>query len=262
MTRVVIVTGVSFGLGCAISIAYSNVVCGDLSGQILVGESQTTVGLINEVQLGRAIIVSVDNLISTAVSQYGRLDVMVNNAGISLELYNKLGPKLITETTDATFEKTMAVNMRSVFLGCKYAIRQFMTQLLLTLGSRGWIINTSSVYGLQAEINHVVTHMTKCVALESAPAKIHCNVICPGCKSLSGVLSIDNSINLMIVIRTGMDSNLHSDEATLDATVALHPWGSLGNPGDVAKAAVFLASENAGWITGVSLPVDGGYMVG
>ncbi|KAH0421998.1 hypothetical protein CcaCcLH18_13070 [Colletotrichum camelliae] len=248
MIKVAIVTGASSGLGRAISIAYSkqgwSVVCGDLSSHIPVGESQTTVDLINEAQLGRAIFVSVDvsdsisvqNLISTAVSQYGRLDIMVNNAGISLESYNKLGPKPITDTAD----------------GCKYAIRQFMTQPLLMSGSRGWIINTSSVYGLKAEIDHVsyctskaaVIHMSKCVARESAPAKIHCNAICPG------------------FIRTGMDSNLHSDEATLNATIALHPWGSLGQPDDVAKAAVFLASEDAGWITGVPLPVDGGYMVG
>ncbi|EQB45015.1 hypothetical protein CGLO_16160 [Colletotrichum gloeosporioides Cg-14] len=223
MIKVAIVTGASSGLGHAISIAYSkqgwSVVCGDLSGQVPVGESQTTGDLINEAQLGRAMFVSVNvsdsnsvqNLISTAVSQYGRLDVMVNNAKISLESHNKLGPKPITETADATFDQTMAVNTRSVFLGCEYAIRQFMTQPLLASGSRGWIINTSSVYGLKAETDHVsyctskaaVIHMTKCVARESAPAKIHCNVICPG------------------FIRTGMDSNLHSNAAVIPATHSL-----------------------------------------
>lgn len=79
---------------------------------------------------------------------------MVNNAGISLESYNQLGPKPIAEMDDSIFDKTMAVNSRSVFLGCKYAIRQFLKQEPHASGHRGWIINTASVYGLNPEIGH------------------------------------------------------------------------------------------------------------
>ncbi|KAH6974236.1 putative short chain type dehydrogenase [Ilyonectria sp. MPI-CAGE-AT-0026] len=260
--KVAIVTGASSGLGRAIAIEYAkqgwNITCSDLQSDAPVGELISTVDMINQTNAGSGAFVRADvsssediqNLISATVARYGRLDIMVNNAGISLESYNQLGPKPIAETDDSTFDKTMAVNSRSVFLGCKYAVRQFLKQEPHAGGHRGWIINTASVYGLKPEIGHIsycaskaaVVHMTKCIARENGPSKIHCNAICPG------------------FVKTNMDSAMLSDETHNAGITALHPWGSLGLPQDVAKAAVFLASEQAAWITGVVLPVDGGYM--
>ncbi|KAJ3471633.1 hypothetical protein MRS44_001732 [Fusarium solani] len=260
-SKVAIVTGASSGLGRAIALNYGRmgwkIVCADLRPDTP-STTTTTVDLINQEARGKAIFFRTDvsssddvqSLIDTAVNTFGRVDVLVNNAGISLESRGKLGPKPIADTDDSTFDTTWAVNTRSVFLGCKYAIRQFLSQEPWPTGDRGWIINIASVYGLKPEIEYIsystskaaVVHMTKCIAREYGHSKIHVNAICPG------------------FVKTEMDRVMLEDEALGAATVALHPWGSLGAADDVAKAACFLASDQAAWITGVALPVDGGYM--
>lgn len=113
---------------------------------------------------------------------------MVNNAGIGLEAIR--GAKPVNETDDDTFDQTMLVNARSVFLGCKYAGRQMLKQEVHPSGDRGWIINTASVIGLVGMAGSVtysaskgaVVQMTRTVALDYAPHRIHCNAICPGCE--------------------------------------------------------------------------------
>ncbi|SCO91093.1 related to dehydrogenases with different specificities (related to short-chain alcohol dehydrogenases) [Fusarium oxysporum] len=260
--KVAIVTGASSGLGRAIAINYGDlgwkVVCADLRSDSP-STTTTTVDMINNETDGQAIYTRTDvscsediqSLIHTAVEAFGRLDVLVNNAGISLESQGRLGPKLVADTDDSTFDTTWAVNARSAFLGCKYAIRQFLRQTPWPTGERGWIINIASVYGLKPEVEHIsycatkaaVVQMTKCIAREYGPSKIHVNAICPG------------------FIKTEMDRVMLQDETLGAAIVARHPWGTLGMTADVAKAAIFLASEQSTWITGVALPVDGGYMV-
>lgn len=132
---------------------------------------------------------------------------LVNNAGISIESSSKLAK--VHETSEETWDITMAVNVKSVFLGCKYTIPQMLKQDLHPSGDRGWIINMSSIYGLiggrynsmlrqdcflcdrtltcitvsYAASKGAVTNLTRTVALDYADARIHCNAICPGCKS-------------------------------------------------------------------------------
>lgn len=112
---------------------------------------------------------------------------MVNNAGIAIETRKNLP---IHETAESTFDTTMSVNSRGVFLGCKYAAQQMIAQDPHPSGDRGWIINTASVAGLVGVAKSVayaaskgaVVQMTRTAALDLAPLRIHCNALCPGCK--------------------------------------------------------------------------------
>ena len=112
---------------------------------------------------------------------------MVNNAGVCLEAR---GSRPIHETDESTFDNTIAINARGVFLGCKYAARQMITQDPHPSGDRGWIINVASVAGLVGFGGSVsycaskgsVVQMSRTVALDLAQYRIHCNSLCPGCE--------------------------------------------------------------------------------
>ncbi|KAI9871562.1 MAG: hypothetical protein M1830_002751, partial [Pleopsidium flavum] len=152
-------------------------------------------------------------------------------------------------TADETFDKTIRVNARSVFLGCKYVTAQMLKQEVHSSGDRGWIINTASILGLvgfpgcasYSAAKGAVVQLTRQVAIDYAAHRIHCNAICPG------------------FTQTAMIASMTNDENTKEKLWAAHPFRGLGEPEDIAKAAVFLASEDASWITGVPLPVDGGF---
>lgn len=278
--KTAIITGSSSGLGRAIALAYAddgaNVCCVDLyseprnvinpetgkaddfnnrslKGQVATHEELKQMHGPHHSSFIKADITEADQVeraITECVALFGRLDVMINNAGISVESTHirALG---IHETSEEDWDKTMAINAKGVFLGCKYAIRQMLQQDNLPgEKDRGWIINIASVQGLvgyygtpsYCASKGAVVQLTKQVALDYAKERIHCNALCPG------------------FLKTTMTRNLQSDPTLLEATNKSHPFGGMGEVGDVARAAVFLASDDARWITGVPLPVDGGYL--
>jgi NAD(P)-dependent dehydrogenase (short-subunit alcohol dehydrogenase family) len=192
----------------------------------------------------------VDFAIRACVQRYKRLDIMVNNAGVSVESTH-VRPLRAHETSEEDFDKTMAINSKGMFLGCKYALKQMLEQEQVHR-SRGWIVNTASVqamvpyYGTPSYCasKGAALMLTKQIALDYAKDLIHANALCPG------------------FCETSMTMNLQGDPGSKSVIEGKHPLGGkLGNGDDVARAAVFLASDDAAWVTGVGLPVDGGYML-
>lgn len=189
--------------------------------------------------------------IASCVKQFGRLDILCNNAGISVESTHER-PLPVHETSEEDWDRTLAINSKSVFLGCKYGITQMLAQEPLPgARDRGCIVNTSSVQALNAyhgtpsycASKGAVSMLSKQVALDYAGERIRCNAICPG------------------FLQTTMTQNLQGDATARKEIDRAHPLGGMGVVEDVARSVVFLASEDAGWITGHNLVVDGGYTI-
>lgn len=192
----------------------------------------------------------VEAAVAKCVVFFSRIDILCANAGISVES-GHVRPHGIHELSESDWDKTMSINAKGVFMCCKYAITQMLKQELLPdHKDRGWIVNTSSVQGLVAYHNTpaytaskgAVAQLTKQIALDYAGDRIHCNAICPG------------------FLRTTMTQNLQNDPVKQAEIDKAHPFGGMGTVDDVAKAVLFLASDDVGWVHGVALPVDGGYM--
>lgn len=255
--RVAIVTGSSSGVGRAIALALAgagaSVVCSDITPILRPDGYETETAPTHELiaKTGKSIFKKADvsspedveALVAAAVVEFGRLDILVNNAGVFC------GQNKIAEESVEAFDKTMAINTRGTFLGMKFAIAQMMKQEPRQSGDRGWIVNISSIgglVGLSMEPSYcaskgAVTNLTRQVALDYAPDKIHVNGVCPGFLKTA-------------MVRSALeDPTLHAE---------LHnasPWPHLGTPDDIAKAVLFLCSDGASWTTGAMLNVDGGY---
>ncbi len=181
-------------------------------------------------------------LAERAVKSFGRLDAWINNAGVFLGL----APLL--EEDPAQFHRTIEVNLAGTWYGCRAAVAQMREQEVRGR-SRGRIVNIGSIAGDlgQADIGGysaskgAVHNLTRALAIELAPDLINVNAIAPG------------------YFPTGMNRAFWDDPEALAGVEQLHPL-PLGVPDDIAAAAAFLASDDAAFITGVVLPVDGGVL--
>jgi NAD(P)-dependent dehydrogenase (short-subunit alcohol dehydrogenase family) len=184
-------------------------------------------------------------MVAETTDRFGRIDVLFNNAGFG----GALGP--IESTTVADYDLTMDVLLKSVFLGIKH-----VAPLMKAQGS-GSIISTASVAGLRAGYaphlysvaKCAVIHLTRTVALELGEHGIRVNAICPG--FIATPLAFGRP---------------DADESQIDelrqAGAASQVLGRIGEPLDVANMALFLASDDSGWITGQEFVVDGGFAAG
>ncbi|KAI9695069.1 MAG: hypothetical protein M1820_008931 [Bogoriella megaspora] len=263
--KIAIITGSSSGLGRSIALHFASegatIVCSDLqptgrqipSTSASTNSNEATHDLINSE--GRKAIFftcnvtiaeDVERLVNDAVKEYGRVDIFVNNAGVGVP--GGIGPKAVWDMPDDTWDATYSVNVRGVFLGCKFASRQMRKQEPHSNGDRGWIVNIASMLGLIGDRNliayssskHAVVGITKCAALDCAADRIHVNAVCPGW------------------VHTAINDIVLSDPAVNAVFSAKHPFKGLGTVEDVAKMVLFLASEDAGWMTGAAVPLDGG----
>ncbi|PZX04553.1 NAD(P)-dependent dehydrogenase (short-subunit alcohol dehydrogenase family) [Psychrobacillus insolitus] len=238
--KVAIVTGGASGIGLATVKAFAEkgakVVLADFNvevGQAKADELKAEGLEVSFVQVDAGSEESVKNLVAKAVQLYGKLDVIVNNAGIG-----SLGE--MHELSYDDYHKVIRVNQDGVFFGTKYAVQEF----LKTGG--GVVLNTSSILGLVAEAGaypyvaskHAVVGMTKSAALQYAGRNIRVNAVSPG-YVVSGMV------------------NKEALGEFYDGLVAKHPIGRLGNPDEIAHAFVFLAEND--FVTGTVVPVDGGY---
>lgn len=245
--KVAVITGAGSGIGRAATLLFAregaNVVAGVHKAEDVPALEQDAGPLFGRV-VGLAVDVSreeeIKGLIQTAVARFGGLDVLFNNAGVDL-------PGLVTEATDEEWERTMSVNLRAVFLGCKYAVPE-----LLKRGG-GAIVNNASINGIRGNHRLVaysaskggVVAMTRALALDYADKGIRVNCLCPA--AIADTRLVQRSLE-----------NAADPEQRRQYLLAKHPMGRLGRPEEVAYAALFLASDEASYINGVALPVDGG----
>jgi len=177
-------------------------------------------------------------LIEKAVEETGRLDILVNNAAIAI------GGMPVYEMTDEQWHRLIAVNLTSVFRGCKFALPHMIRQ------KAGSIINMASAQGhigldgwtAYAGAKGAVMSMTRQMAVEFGPMNVRVNSISPG--------TIATPMNDKVIAELG--------DHVARAWVKMHPIGRIGKPEEIAEAAIYLASDAAGFTTGIDLRVDGG----
>jgi meso-butanediol dehydrogenase/(S,S)-butanediol dehydrogenase/diacetyl reductase len=236
--RIVIVTGGAQNIGLAISRRFlqegATVVAADLQAP---GQEEGLEYIHTDLRSES----SVSALMQTTFERYGRLDALINNAGVCIEIP-------LQEMTSEQWDLVMEVNVKGVFLTTKHAL----APLQQSICSSPAIVNISSIEGRGANPLHAVygaskgavASFTKNVALEYGAFGIRCNAVAPGW--------INTPFNESLL-------NQYPDREQVDREIAaLHPVGRLGSPEDVAEAVFWLASDAAAFITGQEFVVDGG----
>ena len=251
--KIAIITGAGSGVGRASALRFAEEGASVVVADVDLERAKETVARI-EGQGGTAVAERCDvsqdsevaSLVQTAVDRFGRLDVMFNNVGIPTP---RLG-MVFEDHTVEDFERLTSVNFRGVFLGCKHAVVQYKKQ-----GRGGVILNTGSVAGLvgwggtvYGATKGAVHQLTKAVAIEAAPFGIRVNAICPAGMPYTNFAAAG-----------GMPSEADVSEVAKHVG-SMHPLGQPIRAEDCAEAAVYLCSDRAANITGVLLPVDGGYV--
>ena len=195
-------------------------------------------GLFVKVDVSKA--AEVEALVQKVVEEFGRLDIAFNNAGIE----GVWAP--IIRQSEEDFDRTIAVNLKGVWLSLKFEIRQMLKQ------GGGAIVNMASVTGLigssgaaaYTASKHGVIGLTKTAALENAKNGIRVNAVCPG------------------FIETPMADRIFRAPGVREYVVGCHPVGRLGRPTEVAEAVLWMCSDRASFMTGHSLVLDGGFLAG
>jgi NAD(P)-dependent dehydrogenase (short-subunit alcohol dehydrogenase family) len=182
---------------------------------------------------------AVEAAVETAIGDTGRLDIAVNNAGYDGEY------QLTAEYSTEMLDTMIAINIRGVFLCMKYELRQMTAQgfgSVVNMSSGAGLVGVAGFSGYTATKAAEIS-MTKSSALEVAPLGIRVNALCPG------------------LVETPMIATMDPATEPMKSILAAHPIGRIAQAAEIADAVVWLSSDKAGFITGVALPIDGGYTV-
>jgi NAD(P)-dependent dehydrogenase (short-subunit alcohol dehydrogenase family) len=252
--KVAVITGAGSGVGRASARRFAEegatVVCVDIDldrAKETVAELEAAGRTAVAERCDVAVDADVAGVIASSVHRFGRLDIMFNNVGIPTP---RLGMIFEDHSVD-DFDRLTSVNFRGVFLGCKHAVLRFKQQ-----GGGGVILNTGSVAGLvgwggtvYGATKGAVHQLTKAIAVEVAPFGIRINAICPAGMPYTGFMAAG-----------GMEVSGEDLDAVAAHTGSMHPLGRPITAEDCAEAAVYLCSDAAANVTGVLLPIDGGYV--
>lgn len=249
--KMALVTGAGSGIGREIALLYSQqgatVIVADIqeaAAQRVVAEIQAAGGKAETLVLDVRSESEVSDTFRRVVETHGRFDILVNNAGVS-----HVGS--ILETSAEDWDRVMAVNARGVFLCAKYGL----TQMLAQQPAGGVIVNMASAAGMigvdrrlpYSSSKGAVISLTRSIAIDFATQNIRCNAICPGTVHTPFVE------DYLARSYTG-----HEDEARQQLH-ARQPIGRMGLPNEIAHAALYLASDEAAFVTGSLLVIDGGW---
>lgn len=233
-TKTAIVTGTSSGIGAAIATAFLE------AGATVLGVDRSDASIEHAAYSHRALDLTADNaatvILSDCENRFGPPDILVNNAGIG-------AARSILETSDADFERYLAVNLKAPFALCREVIRSMQ-------GRGGAIVNIASVFGMIGAAESAayvptkagIIGLTRCLATEFGRDGIRVNAVAPG--------TIETPLTADRIAKDTWFGRMNFDTT---------PAGRLGKPTEIADAVLFLASDHASFITGVTLPVDGGW---
>ncbi len=246
--KVAIVTGGSYGIGRAAAVAFATRGAKVVIADWFEDKEQQTLKQISAAG-GQAIFIACDvsknldvkSMVDKTIATYGRLDLAFNNAGIEGTTANT------GDCTEENWDKTININLKGIWLCMKHELPHMLQQ------GKGAIVNCASVAGLigfpglpaYVVSKHGVVGLTKTAALENAKQNIRINAVCPG------------------VIQTGMIDRITGKDKEVEKTyVSMEPVGRMGKPEEVAEAVMWLCSDAASFVTGHSMPVDGGWIAG
>lgn len=236
--KVAIITGAASGIGRATALLFARegakvVVADVVSGEEVVEMIKQTGGEAIFVKTDVSKATEVERMVKSVVDNYGKLDIIFNNAGIGGTLVSTM------KRTEEEWDKVINVNLKGVFLGMKYAIREMLNKggVIINTSSYAGLVGTAGIGAYSASKSGVIA-LTKTAAVEYAKRNIRVNAICPG-----GILTQMTQV-------LGETDFKYIEEHT--------PMARVGKPEEVATVALFLASDESSFITGAVLSVDGG----